>query len=445
MATVGIKVFKHHKKTDGTYNVKIRVTHKGTNHFLDTIHFVCDKQLTGKYTVKDNIIVRLLNLTLDDYRETISKLSGKLHLFTSETLRDYLRDKDQEVDFLKFCQTHIDEMTSEGRGSSAKTLNTVRLSLIDYFNSASILPSEINNQMLAKYEKYLRSERQIERMNQGKPHKRKIKGMNDAAVHNHFRDLRILFKAAMTFYNNPQLDDIKIPHCPFDTYKIVNAPATKKRNLSVAHILQIKDCIVEPGGRAELAKDLFMLSFYLCGMNAVDLYHLNKDNIRKGRLEYNRTKTKSRRKDNAFISIKLVAEAKPLLEKFLGKLNPRYNSSQNLDRELNEGMKLICKFLKIPVVTFYWARHSFGTLARNKCRMSIDDVAQALNHIDSEHKTTDIYIEKDWKIVDDVQHAVISLLKGTFAPELKKGINAIAPIIKTNKILPSIVLTSLLA
>ena len=67
-----------------------------------------------------------------------------------------------------------------------------------------------------------------------------------------------------------------------------------------------------------MAKELYMLSFYLCGMNAVDIYHTTPKNVRNGRIEYNRAKTKGRRKDRAFISIKIVDEAKPLIEKYLG-------------------------------------------------------------------------------------------------------------------------------
>lgn len=43
--------------------------------------------------------------------------------------------------------------------------------------------------------------------------------------------------------------------------------------------------------------------------------------------------------------------------------------------------------------------------------MSKDDVALALNHVDEGNHTTDIYIAKDWKIVDDVQWKVIAQLR----------------------------------
>lgn len=409
MATVGIKIHKHHKKADGTYNVKIRVSHKGDKRYIDTPHFVVDKQLTAKCTLKDVTLKQMLNKTLDDYRVTISNLGPKLEFFNAETLRNHLRDKDEPLDFFKFCKDHIQELEREKRIGSAGTLKTVLFSLQDYFNQSKVSPLEINEWMLAAYEKYLRGKREIKRMNQGRLRNRVVKGMTDGAVHNHFRDLRILFKAAMKHFNKPQIGQIRIPYCPFDNYKIVDAPETRKRNLDVERIKLIRDCKVEPGSRAELARDLFMLSFYLCGTNAVDIYHLTQDHIKKGRVEYNRTKTK-RRKDNAFISLKLVKEAKPLLEKYLGRLNNRYRHSHGLDRAIKEGMSTINARTGLSGITFYWARHSFGNLARNKCRMSKDDVALALNHVDHGNKITDIYIEKDWSIVDEVQGKVNALL-----------------------------------
>ncbi len=159
-----------------------------------------------------------------------------------------------------------------------------------------------------------------------------------------------------------------------------------------------------------MARDLFMLSFYLCGMNAVDFYNLKKKDIKDGRIEYNRAKTKGRRRDNAFISIKLIDEAKPLLKKYIEKLPRMYKFYEGLDAALSSGMIKLRELTEIPEITFYWARHTFANTARNNCRMSKDDVALALNHIDEGHRTTDIYIAKDWRIVDEVQEKVVGLL-----------------------------------
>lgn len=93
MATVGIKIHKHHKKADGTYNVKIRVAHKGEKRYIDTPHYVVDKQLTAKSTLKDATLRKILNQTLDDYRITISNLGN------------HLRNKNVRMHFFWFAAT----------------------------------------------------------------------------------------------------------------------------------------------------------------------------------------------------------------------------------------------------------------------------------------------------------------------------------------------------
>ena len=79
-------------------------------------------------------------------------------------------------------------------------------------------------------------------------------------------------------------------------------------------------------------------------------------------------------------------------------------------------MEQVCQLTGLSGVTFYWARHTFASVARNDCRMSKDDVALALNHVDEGHRSTDIYIEKDWGIVDYVQENVTNLLQNLDRP-----------------------------
>jgi len=106
-----------------------------------------------------------------------------------------------------------------------------------------------------------------------------------------------------------------------------------------------------------------------------------------------------------------VPEARDLLQKYVGCLRKRYSSIQCLNKALSKGVEQLCKLTGIKDSTFYCARHSFANAARNDCRMSKDDVALALNHVDMGNRTTDVYLAKDWRIVDDVQNKVIAKFK----------------------------------
>jgi len=414
MATISAKVFEHHKKkTDGTYNVKICVHHMNQRRYIDTAHYVVKRQLTSKMKVKDDFVNDLIYEQLKGYRKVISELGERLSFFDAESLRDYLRDKDADVDFIKFCALHIEKSENAGKKGTAHNHRVIRNSLIDYFKRQSVSITEINSNMLVSYEHFLRGERTMSRETGQKGGAKETihKGLSDSGLYNHMRDLRTLFNAARNLYNNEDLGIYKIKHYPFNKYKVGSPPLTKKRNNTLEQVKQVRQCITKTGSREELAKDLYMLSFYLCGMNAVDIYQLSKHNLRNGRIDYNRSKTEGQRKDNAFISIKIVDEAEPLLEKYVGKLSSRYISSNALNKALGMGMKKLRQTTGIEKLTIYWARHTFANIARNTCRMGKDDVALALNHVDNEHSTTDIYIEKDWNIVDEVQMKVIKLLR----------------------------------
>lgn len=363
MATVSAKVYEHHKKTDGTYNVKICVHHKGERKFIDTNHYVVKKQLTKDFKIKDPFIVEKLNRQLNEYRKLISELDDRLIYFTAESLRDFLRDKDEDINFIKFCDNHILRLKKEGRIRTAENHRVVRNSLIDFFRRDSFSINDIHVNMLLAYERFLRTERTMVRINQfGNPVTITGKGVSNATIHNYMRDLRTLFNAARDYYNNEDMGLIRIKHYPFKKYKVGSAPPTKNRNNELEEVLKIRDCVTKPGSRAELAKELYMLSFYFCGMNAVDFYQLDLQDIRNGRIDYYRSKTKGKRKDNAFISIKVIDEAKSLLDKYIGKLTKRYSSIGCFNKALSKGMEHVCRLTGLSGVTFYWARHTFASV-----------------------------------------------------------------------------------
>lgn len=222
------------------------------------------------------------------------------------------------------------------------------------------------------------------------------------------RDLRLLFNEARNQHNDEDLGIMKISHYPFKKYKVGSAPLTLHRDRPIAEIIKIRDVDLPVGSRAEQARDLCMLSFYLLGMNAADIYELPFAENIQDRIEYNRAKTRSKRKDNAFISIKVPTEARPLLIKYAGHLNKRYSTSEGLNHALDEGLKVVSQLTGIPNIDFYDIRHCVGTWARRKCGYSKDDVAEALNQTD--RTVTDTYIAQDWSLIDKIQADLIKLL-----------------------------------
>ena len=56
--------------------------------------------------------------------------------------------------------------------------------------------------------------------------------------------------------------------------------------------------------------------------------------------------------------------------------------------------------------------------ARNDLKVDKGTVGEALNHVDKENRMTDLYIKKDFSVINDVNSRVIDYV---FNPDMMKG------------------------
>ena len=89
-----------------------------------------------------------------------------------------------------------------------------------------------------------------------------------------------------------------------------------------------------------MAKDCFILSFCLMGMNSADLYSATEFDGKY--ITYHRTKTKDRRHDQAKMIVEIYPIIKDLVNKYRGKdrvfnFYERFSSMADLNRAINIG------------------------------------------------------------------------------------------------------------
>lgn len=418
MATFKIYTSKHQKRKDNTYPVSIRVTWKGKCAWIKTEYYVHKKQLNRNYDLKDPFILRELNNRIAEYEDLkIKKLGRNIEYYSAKELANFfVRNtlKKGEIDFFEFSRSYIDGLKDSYKHIFEATINA----LMDFTGTHRLFISEITAKFLFSFEKYLKTKRVIVRKNQfGKEVKSIKEPVSEITVRNYMSNIRTLFNAAIEEYNDEDKGDIVISHYPFRKYKIPRLPETQKRNLSadeIRRIYQIPD--EQLTERGMLARDVFILSFMLVGINTADLYEMPANAVKGGRITYNRLKTMDRRVDNAEISIKIEPEVLPIIEKYRGtvrafKFHELYANKENFNNNLNKGLKQVAKAAEINVpLSTYYARHSWASIARNDCRISKDDVHFALNHVDSRTKVTDIYIARDWSIIDDANRKVLDFV-----------------------------------
>lgn len=102
-----------------------------------------------------------------------------------------------------------------------------------------------------------------------------------------------------------------------------------------------------------------------------------------------------------------MKSTKTHLKKEFFRLYKKYSTYNRLNVAVNIGLKHIGKVLGINDLEFYAARHSFASITRNDLKVDKSTVGEALNHVYKENKITDIYIRKDFSVINDVNSKVI--------------------------------------
>jgi hypothetical protein len=227
MATIKEVILKHHRKEDGTYNIKYRLIHNRKITYINTNHFVTEKQLKKDLSIKDKFLLSVVSTEIAKYRAKLLELDALLIYFDARQLADRLTQVDENfpIDIIAFARQYVSELMEQGRKGSAYPILTVANSLCDYFGCQKIEIDRINSIMLPDYERYLRKERKFKRKNQfGNDVTYVSKGLSDSGLHNHIRDLRTLFNAARCRFNDEDRGLIRIRHYPFKKHKLIEAP-----------------------------------------------------------------------------------------------------------------------------------------------------------------------------------------------------------------------------
>ena len=419
MATLAWVVFKHHRKADGTFNPKIKVYHKGTTVYLPTqvyTSFVRFRKGESTGTITDGDIVDALNFRIKEMRQVLNRHEEIVEACEDAksvaAFIDRKLNQDRNLDFIAFAKKVTEGLKENG----SKSIKNSLINHLRDFTGADILPvKKLTSAFLVKFEAWMKSERVVYK--DGK--ERRAKPMRNSSVQTYMEVLRGLYNKMLRQYNDYETGDIVIVGDPFKAYNVHQDVSYVKKAVPAETIRRIAAYVPEGKGVCTqlLARDMFVLSFCLAGMNLVDLYTC--EDYSDGHISYQRTKTRGKKLDKAFISVPVNPEIRALFEKYRDEEGRRVfnlyrlKSFSSLRTSVAQGLSRLCRDLRIEPVTFYAARHSFATIARNDCDVSMEDVAMCLTHA-SGFRMTDTYVKPDFSRVD---RAIRKVLDFVFHPE----------------------------
>lgn len=373
MAKSKLRLDTRHSLKDGTYPVQIAVGY-GTNIYLSTGIYLAAtewdgtcRKATGKNakrinSVLDTLLTRVANRILELME------NGRWGKLTGPQVREMLTDLDLDAPTVgvptlgALFETVIGTKT----GGTATLFSQTLKKLTAYCNPYEVRFEKITKLWIDGFYGSLR-------------------GLSVNSRGMHLRNLRNVINYA--------LDEGITQNYPFRNYRIPSEE-TAMRVLPVEKMRRLAKLRLSAYDTEY--RDMFLLTFYLIGINMVDLAALTKDSIVDGRIEYRRAKT------GKFYSIKIEPETQAILDRYRGKrhlLSPfdKYDNYKDYVAHFNAALRKIGpvkttggkpQYHKnhLPVmqpleiaITSYWSRYSWATYAAD-LDIPRDTISEALGH-----------------------------------------------------------------
>jgi len=324
--------------------------------------------------------------------EIIVKLweSGELDTLSINALKNYIIKPNDQSSFYQFTEHLIIDLKKSNRFGTANSYQQTLNSIRSFHKNRDLDLKDISYTFLSKYETDYYS---------------KGNSANGLAVY--MRTIRAIINKAI---KSGVLDK---EYYPFNSYKIKSVP-TEKRALDLNYLERIFKLEIKSDSPIFHARNYFIASYMLYGINFKDMALLEKTDIQNGRISYRREKTQklfdikispqlkiildfySNNSDSQYIFPIIKRKELPLIEKDIHWARKRYNKK----------LKMLAEECGIDKnLTSYVSRHSFATQAMLQ-EVPLYAISSMLGH--SSLKTTQVYLKSlPSNILDDYNEKII--------------------------------------
>lgn len=342
MATIHLVVLSSRQNSAGEFPVFIAVTENREVRYIKTDYAVDDLYQFDNGAIvcrKDaKVMNQRLKYVLSEYQEKLNEIPNQ-RIYNCSQIKEILEGKrklEQLVTIKEYMETRISELRKEGRDSYAD-MNVYSLSkvlgILGDITLQSFSPATID--------KFVRG----------------MSSLSNATKQMRLTHLKACINEAI------REGIVKYDIHPF-VYTKMPKSAVKQLDITIEEFVKIQS-LETKHKRIGLAKDLFLLSFYLGGMNLADVVQVD---FSGDVIKYVRQKTSLNKEGDKVITFSVPEEAKAIIKKYIkrnGKLDFGYNFTySNFQRYLNRCLKSLADEAGIETdFSYYSARKTFSQFA----------------------------------------------------------------------------------
>ena len=340
-------------------------------------HRCCYLQAVHEAVQLDASRMQLIILTFDHSRKD----------YHAEDVVKQFFMKEKTDDFTTFAETLINRKREEGHPSLADKYQSSLNSIKRFLDGRPLPFDDIDSSFLTDYETHLKN-----------------LGLCPNTTSFYMRNLRAIYNQAVEQGFTPQCH-------PFARVYIGIAK-TVKRAVNIEEVQKIKTKELPADSTVAFSRDIFLFSFYTCGMSLTDIAHLKESDLQGDFLSYCRQKTGQR------ITIHWEPCMQQVADKYKNEGSPylipiitcpgedEVRQYQNRIHLINHHLKKLGEELGLSSkLTSYVARHSWASIAKSQ-DVPVAAISEAMGH--TTERTTRIYLKSfENTLVDGANQKVL--------------------------------------
>lgn len=389
---------------NGMAQIRIRITNRGTNAYVSTgVYVEPEYFITGSLydpihrkaymaIEKRDQVARLVK-QIDEWISDIGKV--ELTKLTANEIRErsclapIRKDTQQAVsrpgaDFIRWYDEFGDSRRTEKTRDSYLYGGKVLREYCASLGLRTLLFSDIDYARLADYGRWLESS-----------------GRSPATRHMLESYVRAAYKEALKRHIVSREND------PYYDYSIRPVPMKDIDRLTAKEMKILMDAKLPTKGM-QRARDIAMMSFYLCGANLLDLYEMPKE--KRGEVVFVRHKVSGR--DQRQVHIRIEPELRALISQYGGidhllSFKTSYPNYESFRHKIAHRLAEVSKEIGF-VVTMAKVRRTWASIA-GSIGISERVIDKSMGHVDS-GVTARHYEEYEWNLTADANRKVIDTI-----------------------------------
>ena len=412
MARIKLAILRSTKAKDGSYKIRLAIGHKSETHYIVTRFSVPSLSNFRNGTIigtptahHDNLKLRQI---LTDYEDRLDRIPNLSELSPVE-LRDKLknmRPSTHTSTILEQIEKQIANKLSDGR--TITFILHLKKCLSDYIGDIAL--QDITPATIEGFHRHMRNSKYA-----------------NATINSNMQQLRKVINDAI------RDNLVRYDTHPFSYWHALPIPF-RDIDISVEDMRKIAN--YHANDKTDISRDIFMLSYYLGGINLIDLANINFSSC-NGILDYVRHKTKNTSNVRVQISIHPMAQA--IIDKYIGTDGHlhfgKLKTFNTLSLTVNREIKIIGQRLNIHRsgnLAYYTARKSFVQHGFD-LGISLDVIEYCIGHTSGHSRTIYNYMRVMRRHADEAIRKIIGNLHQTNEQDGDKDTENPAPSSQTRQ------------